>query len=152
MHLRLILFHKIVVQSNTSIFKPVLHLTGAQFNFLFYLSSQQSKEPNISANIKIRIYFVLSCPPSNIPLFKSNSEDQDMPLDDNEQERDDSEATSLRIRMDLQHREVMVQTQRDLELFSRRRSISGAYHKIWQATQMIIQKTISQKKMSKREF
>ena len=75
-----------------------------------------------------------------------------MPLDDNEQERDDSEATSLRIRMDLQHREVMVQTQIDLELFSRRRSISGAYHKIWQATQMIIQKTISQKKMSKREF
>ena len=81
-----------------------------------------------------------------------SSEDQDMPINDNEQERDGSEATSPRKRMELQPREMMAQTQRDLELSPKSRSISGVYHKIWQAMQMIIQKTISQKKMSKRRF
>ena len=82
-----------------------------------------------------------------------SSEDQDMPVNDNGQERDGSEATSPRKRMELQPREMMAQTQRDLELSPKSRSISGVYHKIWrQAMQMIIQKTISQKKMSKRRF
>ena len=39
--------------------------------------------------------------------------------------------------MDLHPREAMVQTQRDLELSLRKRSISGVYHNIWQATEMI---------------
>ena len=45
--------------------------------------------------------------------------------------------------MDVQPREVMVQTQKDLELSPKRRSIRGVYHKIWQA--MIIQKYIPEK-------
>ena len=47
---------------------------------------------------KIRINLALSCPSSNIPLFMSNSEDQDTPVDDNEQERDGCQATSPRKR------------------------------------------------------
>ena len=52
--------------------------------------------------------------------------------------------------MDRQSREVMVQTKRELELLPKKRSISGVYRKIWQATQMIIQKNLSQNKTSKR--
>ena len=48
--------------------------------------------------LKISINLALSCPSSNIPLFMSNSEDRDTPVDDNEQERDGSEATSPRKR------------------------------------------------------
>ena len=36
----------------------------------------------------------------------------------------------------------MVQTQKDLELSPKRRSISGVYQKIWQAMQTIIQTNI----------
>ena len=46
--------------------------------------------------MKISINLALSCPASSIPLFMSNSEDQDMPVHDNEQERDGSEATTPR--------------------------------------------------------
>ena len=52
--------------------------------------------------------------------------------------------------MDLQER--MVQASKDLELSLKKRSINRVYHKIWQATQMIIQRNISQKKMSKEQF
>ena len=51
--------------------------------------------------------------------------------------------------IDLKPKEVMVQTQKDLELSLKRRSISLLYHKIWQAMQTIIKRNISQKKMSK---
>ena len=44
--------------------------------------------------IKISKNVASSCPSSNIPLFMSNSEDQDTSVDDNEQKRDGSEATS----------------------------------------------------------
>ena len=47
--------------------------------------------------------------------------------------------------MDVQPREVMVQTQKDLELSPKRRSIRRVYHKIWQAMQTIIQKYIPEK-------
>ena len=43
----------------------------------------------------------------------------------------------------------MVQTQKDLELSLKMRSISALYHKIWQTMQTIIHRNISQKKMSK---
>ena len=54
--------------------------------------------------------------------------------------------------MDFQPREKMVQAQRDLELSLKKRSISGVYHKKWRTRQMIIQRNISQKKMSKKQF
>ena len=82
----------------------------------------------------------------------SNSEDRDAPVDDNEQERDGSEATSPGKRNGSSAQEVMVQAQRDLELSLKKKSISGVYHKIWQATQIIIRRNICQKKMSKRQF
>ena len=47
--------------------------------------------------------------------------------------------------IDFKPKEVMVQTQKDLELSLKRRSISLLYHKIWQAMQTIIQRNISQK-------
>ena len=75
----------------------------------------------------------------------SNSEDQDTSVDYNEKERQHPQ-------IDHYPREVMVQTQRDLELSLKRRSISGVSHKIWRATQIIIQRNISQKKVSKRQF
>ena len=55
----------------------------------------------------------------------SNSDDQDTSVDNNEQKRDGSEAIPHKKEMDLQPREAMVQTQRDLELSPKRRSISG---------------------------
>ena len=48
--------------------------------------------------MKISIILALSTPSSNVPLFMSNSEDQDTPVDDNEQERDGSVAASPRKR------------------------------------------------------
>ena len=82
----------------------------------------------------------------------SNSEDRDTPVDDNEQERDGSEATSTRKRNESSAQGGDVQTQRDLELSLKKNSISGVYHKTWQATQMIIRRNIYQKKMSKRQL
>ena len=46
--------------------------------------------------LKISINLALSCPSINVPLFMSNSEDRHTHVDDNEQERDASEATSQR--------------------------------------------------------
>ena len=100
--------------------------------------------------LKISINLALSCPSSNISLFMSNSEDCNTPVDDNEQERDGSDATSQGKEIDLQPREVIVQTQRDLELSLKKKSIIGVYHKIWQATQMVIWRNMYRKKMSKR--
>ena len=58
----------------------------------------------------------------------SNLEDQDTPVENNEQERDGSEATSPR------RRNGPSAQGGDLELWPKRRSISGVYHKMWQAT------------------
>ena len=82
----------------------------------------------------------------------SNSEDRDTPVDDNEQERDGLEATSQGKEMDLQPREMMVQTQKDSESSLKEKSISGVYHKMWQATQMIIRRNIYQKKIAKKQL
>lgn len=60
-----------------------------------------------------------------------NSEDQHIPVDYIEQERNGSETTSPRKGMDRQAREVIVQAQRDLESSLEKRSKSGMYHKIW---------------------
>ena len=83
-----------------------------------------------SSTIKISLNIALACPSSNIPLFLSNPEDQDTFIDNNEQEKDDSEATSTKKEMDLKSSEVIVQTQRDLELSLKRRKINRIYHKI----------------------
>ena len=125
------MFRQIEVRNNITVFKLALHIKWIP-GFLPLLTSMATdKEPNCSAVIRLSINLAFSCPSSNFLLFMSNSEDQDTPYD-NEQERDSSEATSprKRNRMDLQTREVMVHTQRDLELSLKRRSISGAFHKI----------------------
>ena len=95
--------------------------------------------------MKSSIIPALSCPSSNIPLFMPNSEDQDTLVDENEQERYGSEATSPRKRNGSL-------AQGGDGPNSKRRTISGVYHHIWQATQVIIQKYISQKKIPKRQF
>ena len=46
----------------------------------------------------------------------------------------------------------MVEAQIDLELSLKRRRISRVYHKTWSAPQIVIQRNLSQKKMSKRKF
>ena len=60
----------------------------------------------------------------------SNSEDQDMLVDYNEQEKDCSEATSPRNRNE--------SSAQGGDGPSSRRSVNGVYHKIWRATQMVI--------------
>ena len=52
--------------------------------------------------------------------------------------------------MDLQPREVMVQSQRHLELSLKKKSISGVCYKIWQAMQMIIRGEIYSRKRCQR--
>ena len=125
------MFYQIEVRNNITVFKPALHIKWIP-GFLPLLTLMATdKEPNCSAVIRLSINLPFSCPSSNFLLFMSNSEDQDTPYD-NEQERDSSKATfpRKRNRMDLQTREVMVHTQRDLELSLKRRSISGAFRKI----------------------
>ena len=60
----------------------------------------------------------------------SNSEDQDTPVDAMNKKETVLRQNPQEKKIDLQPRKVMVQTQRDLKLSLKRRSISGVYHKI----------------------